>query len=61
MIERMKPRYTLTESEIQDGDIICFQTQISDQEVRDLNSRGLCSNAEQFYNLLQNRAVQPDN
>ena len=32
MIELMKPKLTFTQSEIQDGDIICFQVEISDKE-----------------------------
>ena len=60
MIELMQPAYTLTESEIQDGDIICFQAEMSHPEARDLESQGLCSNAKQFYNFLQHRVVKPD-
>ena len=32
MIELMKPRSTFTQSEIQDGDVICFQVDIPDNE-----------------------------
>ena len=32
MIELMKPKLTFTQSEIQDGDIICFQVDINDKE-----------------------------
>ena len=32
MIELMKPKLTFTQSEIQDGDIICFQVEISEKE-----------------------------
>ena len=55
----MKHRYTLAQSEIQDGDIICFQIEISDREVRDLESRGSYTNAEQFYEFLQQLAMKP--
>ena len=57
MIELMIPNRTLTQSEIQDGDIICFQAAISDQEARELEVQGLCSNPQQFYKLLQKRAT----
>ena len=57
MIEFMKPKYTLTQSEIQDGDIICFQVDISDKEVHDLESQGLYSDPQQFYDSLQNRVM----
>ncbi len=32
MIEMMKLKLTFTQSEIQDGDIICFQVDINDKE-----------------------------
>ena len=32
MIELMKPKTTFAQSEIQDGDVICFQVEISDKE-----------------------------
>lgn len=32
MIELMKPKLTFTQSEIQDGDIICFQVDIPEKE-----------------------------
>lgn len=57
MIELMKPKYTFTQSEIQDGDIICFQVDISDKEIHDLESQGLYSNPPQFYDFLQNRVM----
>lgn len=57
MIELMKPKYTFTQSEIQDGDIICFQVDISEKEIHDLESQGLYSNPQQFYDFLQNRVM----
>ena len=57
MIELMKPKYTFTQSEIQDGDIICFQVDIPDKEIHDLESQGLYSNPPQFYDFLQNRVM----
>lgn len=32
MIELMKPKSTFTQSEIQDGDIICFQSELNEKE-----------------------------
>ena len=52
-IEQMKPHRTLTQGGIIDGDIVCFQIDIPDQEIRNLESSGLCSNAQQFYGRLQ--------
>lgn len=57
-IELIKPNHTLVQSLIQDGDIACFQVDISDREGRDLESQGLCSNPQQFYKLLQNRVMK---
>ncbi|KAI0928557.1 hypothetical protein AcW1_005763 [Taiwanofungus camphoratus] len=57
MIELMKPKLTFTQSEIQDGDIICFQVDIPEKEVHDLESQGLYSNPTQFYDFLQNRVM----
>ena len=55
MIELMKPNSTFIESEIQSGDVICFQVDITEQEAGELESRGLSSNPQQFYKSLQNR------
>ena len=54
MIEPMRPTRTLANSEIKSGDIICFQAEISDQEARELESRGSYSNPPQFYKYMQN-------
>jgi hypothetical protein len=32
MIEAMKPKSTFIQSEIQDGDVICFQVDLSEKE-----------------------------
>jgi ubiquitin carboxyl-terminal hydrolase 7 len=60
MIELMTPKYTFTQSEIRDGDIICFQVDIPDQEAHNLESQGLCSNPQQFYKSLQDQVMEPD-
>ena len=53
----LKPTFTLTQSEIQDGDIICVQAQISDAEIRQLESQGLYSNPPQLYDYLHDRVT----
>ena len=58
MIELMTPQLTLEESGIQDGDIICFQVDISDQGARKFKSQGLSSNPRQFYEVLQKRVKE---
>ncbi|KAH9981229.1 ubiquitin carboxyl-terminal hydrolase 5 [Lactifluus volemus] len=43
--------------EIQDGDVICFQVDLSEKEIHDLEIQGLYSNPIQFYDFLQNRVM----
>ena len=51
MIEPMKPKQTFQQSEIQDGDIICFQ-----QPVTDVDQSGFVyTDARQHYDYLLNR------
>lgn len=57
MIEVMKPKMTFAQSEIQDGDIICFQAELSEKEISDFEAQGLLSTPIQFYDLLQNRVL----
>ncbi|TFK76518.1 cysteine proteinase [Pluteus cervinus] len=57
MIELMKPKLTFGQSEIQDGDVICFQVELPDKESHDLESQGLYSNPASFYDFLQNRVL----
>ena len=44
MIGLMKPTSTFAQSEIQDGDVICSQVEMSEKETHDLESQGLYSN-----------------
>lgn len=55
MIEQMKLKATFQQSEIQDGDVICFQTEISEKEAHDYEAQSLYSNPIQFYDFLQNQ------
>ena len=57
MIEQMKPKSTFAQSEIQDGDVICFQVEISEKDTHDLESQGLYANPLHFYDFLQNRVM----
>ncbi|KIK98862.1 hypothetical protein PAXRUDRAFT_823415 [Paxillus rubicundulus Ve08.2h10] len=57
MIELMKQKLTFAQSEIQDGDVICFQVEHSEKEIHDLENQGLYSNPIQFYDFLQNRVM----
>jgi len=58
MIEPMKPEYTFEQSDIQDGDIVCFQIEIPSQETLKLESQGLCSNPQQFYKALRDQVTK---
>ncbi|KAL8997736.1 MAG: hypothetical protein Q9169_003065 [Polycauliona sp. 2 TL-2023] len=57
MIEPMKPKSTLQQAEIQDGDIICFQRTLSDKESSAIASAGGYTEAREFYDYLLNRIV----
>ncbi|KAH7889278.1 hypothetical protein F5I97DRAFT_1934219 [Phlebopus sp. FC_14] len=57
MIELMKQKLTFAQSEIQDGDVICFQVEHSEKEIHDLESQMMYSNPIQFYDFLQNRVM----
>ncbi|CCV00636.1 unnamed protein product [Malassezia sympodialis ATCC 42132] len=55
MIEVLKMKSTFQQSEIQDGDIICFQIELSEKDAADYEVQQLCSNPVQFYDMLQNQ------
>ncbi|KAG6878712.1 hypothetical protein C0993_011527 [Termitomyces sp. T159_Od127] len=57
MIELMKPKLSFAQSEIQDGDVICFQVDLPDKEIHDLEAQGLYHNPVQYYDFLQNRVM----
>ncbi|WFD43786.1 ubiquitinyl hydrolase 1 [Malassezia psittaci] len=55
MIEQLKPKATFVQSEIQDGDVICFQIELSEKDANDYEMQSLYSNPIQFYDFLQNQ------
>ena len=55
MIEPMKPKVTFQQAEIQDGDIICFQRTLSDQEATEYSRAGKYATVREFYDYLLNR------
>ncbi|KAL8837295.1 MAG: hypothetical protein Q9170_002590 [Blastenia crenularia] len=55
MIEPMKIKATLQQAEIQDGDIICFQKELSEKETSVIASTGGYTDARDFYDYLLNR------
>ncbi|KAM6500566.1 ICP0-binding domain of Ubiquitin-specific protease 7 domain containing protein [Amanita muscaria] len=57
MIELLKPKYSFAQSEIQGGDIICFQVDLPHKEMYDLESQGLYPNPVLYYDFLQNRVM----
>ncbi|KAJ7924230.1 hypothetical protein B0H13DRAFT_2230059 [Mycena leptocephala] len=57
MVEAMKPKLSFSQSELMDGDIVCFQVDLSLKESHDLESWGRHSNPIQFYDFLQNRVL----
>ncbi|KMU74630.1 ubiquitin carboxyl-terminal hydrolase 21, variant [Coccidioides immitis RMSCC 3703] len=54
MIDPMKPKHTFHQSEIQDGDIICFQRSIPESE---LPPTVIYRNVQQYYDFLLNRIL----
>nr|POE65665.1 ubiquitin carboxyl-terminal hydrolase 21 [Quercus suber] len=56
-IERMKPKNTLLNSEIQDGDIICFQRHLGEAEIAAIKQTQptACLDAVSYYDFLINR------
>ncbi|KAL2010554.1 hypothetical protein VTN00DRAFT_6361 [Thermoascus crustaceus] len=52
MVDPMKPKQTFQQSEIQDGDIICFQQTIKESE---LPPTAIYTEARQYYDYLLNR------
>jgi ubiquitin carboxyl-terminal hydrolase 7 len=55
MIEAMKPKMTLAQSEIQDGDILTVQRTLSDKETSQVQLAGSYIDAKDFYDYLVNR------
>ena len=55
MIEPMKPKSTLQHAEIQDGDIVCFQKQLSEKQTSTIAQTGGYTDAREFYDYLLNR------
>ncbi|RIA93959.1 ubiquitin carboxyl-terminal hydrolase 5 [Glomus cerebriforme] len=57
MIEEMKLKSTFQQSEIQDGDIICFQRALTDKETQEHTTAGRICFIPQFYESLALRIV----
>ena len=55
MIEPMKPKSTLHQAEIQDGDIVCFQQVLSEKQALSIAQAGGYTDAREFYDYLLNR------
>ncbi|KAG5518673.1 hypothetical protein PMAC_002642 [Pneumocystis sp. 'macacae'] len=55
MIEAMKLKQTFYQAEIQDGDIICFQKVISEEETEKIVSNGGYGSTVEYYDFLLNK------
>lgn len=55
MIEPMKPKSTLHQAEIQDGDIVCFQKALSEKQASVILQAGGYTDTREFYDHLLNR------
>ncbi|CAG8641635.1 7283_t:CDS:2, partial [Dentiscutata heterogama] len=52
IIEKKKPKLTFNKSEMQDGDIICFQKVLTNEEIQEQVSAGRIYSIPQFYESL---------
>lgn len=57
MIEPLKTNNTFQQSELQSGDIICFQKHVPESELSDMSQTGKPTDAKQFYDYLMNRTT----
>ena len=57
MIEAMKLKSTFHQSEIQNGDIICFERALSEAEMNNVTAQGGVATAMNYYEFLDNRVV----
>ncbi|CAG8548591.1 11917_t:CDS:10 [Cetraspora pellucida] len=57
MIEEMKLRWTFKRSEIQNGDIICFQKVLTEREIQKYTDAGRIHDIPTFYESLSMRVV----
>ena len=57
MIEPMKLKITLQQAELQDGDIVCFEKSLNDEESKAVESAGGSTDAREFYDHLLNRKI----
>ncbi|KAL8284094.1 hypothetical protein RQP46_004843 [Phenoliferia psychrophenolica] len=57
MIELMKMKATFLQSEIQDGDIVCFQVDMAEKEMQDLDKQSMFTTPIQFYDFFLNRVM----
>jgi len=56
MIEAMKQKATFLQAEIQDGDIVCFQTELSEQSI-DVDKQTKFTSPIQIYDFFLNRVL----
>lgn len=55
MIEPLKTSNTFQQSELQSGDIVCFQKHVTEAEASEIISKGQYPDVKQFYEYLINR------
>ncbi|CAG8484415.1 10700_t:CDS:2 [Gigaspora margarita] len=54
MIEKLNPKLTFDQSKIQNGDIICFQKTLTEEEVRKYTAAGFIHDIPTFYESILN-------
>ncbi|CAG8515984.1 1050_t:CDS:10, partial [Dentiscutata heterogama] len=57
MIKKIVPKFTFIKSNIQNGDIICFQKALNNKEIEKYTLAGRINNIPQFYELLLENVI----
>ncbi|RIA93955.1 ICP0-binding domain of ubiquitin-specific protease 7-domain-containing protein [Glomus cerebriforme] len=57
IVQELNLKYTFTQSDIQNGDIICFQKTLTDKEIQEHTEAGRIHNILNFYNSLNLRTI----
>ncbi|CAO3609348.1 unnamed protein product [Cunninghamella echinulata] len=57
MIEKMNTKQTFQAAEIQNGDIICFQSSITKPKALELSNQGKCTTVSEYFGSIYNRVA----
>ncbi|KAI9271739.1 hypothetical protein BDA99DRAFT_433176 [Phascolomyces articulosus] len=57
MIEHMNPKHSFNTAEIQNGDIICFQTTVKEEEADAIHARNEAATVREYFSQVYNRVI----